>query len=82
MTIADIPQLSSAEANKTTGDSRKILFALLDAVADRFEALAAADRPQKMLIQRGFGSVAGGKTRVTFNIGFTLDVGALEVTAE
>lgn len=80
--IADFPQLSSAEADEATGDSRKLLFAILDGVANKYEALASADRPTKMTVQRGFGSVSGGVTRVTFTLGFNLTVGALEVSAE
>jgi hypothetical protein len=80
--IADFPKLTSAEAEETTGDSRKLLFAVLDEIANKYEALAPADRPAKMTLTRGYGSVSGGQTRVTFSFVFNLDVGALEVSAE
>lgn len=80
--IADFPQLTAAEADEATGDSRKILFALLDEIANKYEALAPAERPGKMSIQRGYGNVSGGTTRVTFGIAFNLDVAGLEVSAE
>ena len=83
LAIANFSNLTSAEANTTTGDSRKILFALLEGVATNYEALVAAGTaPAKLTIHRGYGAVNGLKTSVTYNITFNLDVAGLEVSIE
>ena len=82
VTIADFPQLTSAEADPSTGDVRKILFAMLDKIAVAFEALPAADKPGKMTIQKATGSFNGSAARVSYNFSFDLAVGSLEVAAE
>ena len=80
--IADFSDLTVGEANTSTGDSRKILFALLEGIATTYAALPDASKPTKLSIQRAYGSVNGLKTSVSYNIMFNLDVAGLEVTAE
>jgi hypothetical protein len=72
--IANVPELTSAEANATTGDTRKILFALCEKIANWWYALATADRPTKMTVTRSISvdSVTGIATKsytLTFKVG-------------
>ena len=50
--IATFPELTSAEADATTGDIRKVMFAILEKVHTHFAALDPADRPQRMVIAK------------------------------
>jgi len=47
-----LPELSDAEANAVTGDSRKIIYALCEQAYQWYLALAAADRPGRVNIFR------------------------------
>jgi hypothetical protein len=68
--IASFPELTAAEADGTTGDIRKVAFALTKKLADVFEATAVADRPTQMVIGRYASSNSAG-TEVTHVIQFT-----------
>jgi hypothetical protein len=81
-TIANFPQLTSAEADAATGDVRKVLFALLDQIAVNFAALPAADKPVKMTIQKATSNFDGSNARVSYNFSFDLAVSGLEVASE
>jgi hypothetical protein len=45
--IASFAELTSAEADGTTGDIRKIVFAFMEALWLEWNSLATADRPTK-----------------------------------
>jgi hypothetical protein len=45
--LDDVPELTGAEANPSTGDMRKIVFALEQAIYDAMQAITTADRPAK-----------------------------------
>lgn len=45
--LDDAPELTSVEANPSTGDMRKIVFALEAALYAAVQGIAAADRPAK-----------------------------------
>lgn len=79
---AGFPKLSAAEANTSTGDSRKVLYALLHKIHANYAALATADRPAKMVIVKSEGSPASGTQRVVFTFQFDLDISDAEVAAE
>lgn len=68
--IASLSELTAAEAHATTGDIRKVAFAMTKKLADVFEATAAADRPTQMVIGRYASSNQPG-TEVTHVIQFT-----------
>lgn len=44
---ASLPKLTNADADETTGDWRVVAFALLDYIADQFQALQTADKPAR-----------------------------------
>lgn len=47
-----LPQLTDAEADPTTGDIRKVSFAMLEALYQAWLAQSAADRPVRMQISK------------------------------
>ena len=72
--LASVPELTAAEADAATGDSRKIVYALLERFAAWYSALPTADKPGRLVINRGnaFESSPGLFTR-TFSFQFILD---------
>ena len=81
--IADFSELTSAEANTTTGDSRKILFALLTKVEAALNALPTADKPAKMTISKSSTAPnPSGVFQTNFNISFSVAIGSSDVAAE
>lgn len=79
----DNPSVTDAEADATTGDSRRILFGLLQDMYTRFNAIDAADRPGKMQFLRStsVNDVTQLGT-VTFTIRFTTGDVVTEVADE
>ena len=79
--IASFPELTAAEAHTSTGDIRKILFAVIAKLHQDAAALAAADKPQRMAIARSTMEISGVPVR-TYTIKFTLADAGMEVAAE
>lgn len=50
--IASFPELTSGEANATTGDIRKIMYAVNEQLWSAWSALAAANRTTKMTMTK------------------------------
>lgn len=78
-----LTELTAAEADATTGDIRKIMYALAQMLYTKYTAIATADRPTRMAIYRG--STLDESTNLvtrTFTLTFTLDASAIDVTAE
>lgn len=50
--MSSLPELTGTEANPSTGDMRKIMFAIEDAVYTSYQAIASADRPAKWVNTR------------------------------
>lgn len=82
--IASVPELTAAEADAVTGDSRKIIYALLERICAWNTALAAADRSTRMTINKGNAiETTGGNFSRSYNFQFILDSGAaLDVADE
>lgn len=80
--IASYAKLSAAEAHNSTGDSRKVLYALAHAIEAAFAALAAADKPGKMAITKSVIQPDAGTQRVNIGFQFDLDISAADVAAE
>ena len=80
--IADVTQLDAAEADATTGDSRRILFALLEQWMDWYEGLATADKPEKLVMTKSVNRQTDGTFRYTYNIICYTDVSGVEVQDE
>ena len=80
---ADNPSVTDAEANATTGDSRRILFGLLQDMYTRFNTIDAADRPTKMTFLRSTSvNDITQQGTVTFTIRFTTGDVVTEVADE
>jgi hypothetical protein len=73
-----VPELTDVEAHPTTGDIRRVNFALCELMRASWDATAIEDRPTRMQITRsvtqGFGG--GGTLSYNYNISFTTDVSA------
>lgn len=82
--IASVPELTAAEADAVTGDSRKIIYALLERICEWNSALPAADRSTKMTINKGNAiETTGGNFSRSYTFQFILDSGAaLDVADE
>jgi hypothetical protein len=78
-----LAQLTDVEAHATTGDFRKIVFAIMEMLAVKWEATAVADRPTKLSITKSSslnsqtGAITNAYTVVCYN-----ELGAQEVAAE
>lgn len=79
----DNPSVTDAEAHATTGDSRRILFGLLQDMYARFNAIGAADRPAKMQFLRSTSvNDVTQQGSVTFTIRFVTGDVVTEVADE
>ena len=79
----DNPQVSDAEANKDTGDYRRILYGLLQDMYARFNEIETADRPKQMTFSRSTTvNDITQKSSVTFTLRFTTEDVATEVADE
>ena len=81
--LASLPDLDGTEANPSSGDIRKIMFAFETAIYNAYEAVAEADRPTRWISSRSqsFNSTGLTITR-NFNHQITTSVSGEEVVAE
>jgi len=80
---ATFPELTSAEANATTGDIRKIVYAVIEQLYQKFQATTAADRPNRMSISRSSTVGADNTVNHTYVLSLTLSAaGGLDVADE
>lgn len=78
-----LPEVTDAEADPTTGDIRKVLFGLMEAIFQAWNGVAAADRPTMMTIQKGsYANVETGRIETTFTARFTTVAAGYEVADE
>jgi hypothetical protein len=65
-----LPQLTDTEADETTGDIRKVLFALIDGIFTKYDAkysaLDTAARPSKVTFTRSATANADGSVTRTY----------------
>ncbi len=81
--IATFAEMTAAEADATTGDIRKVLFAVCEALYAQWLATPAADRPTRMRITKT--SVVDNTSGVTthrFGLEFETQTTAQEVAPE
>lgn len=77
-----LTKLTDTEANATTGDTRKVLFALLDALYQKWVAMAVADRPTKVSVGRFVLDMGGDLRRMTYSFTFDVSITGEEVVDE
>lgn len=87
--IASVPELSAAEADASTGDLRKVWFALLSKLYAWWVSITAADRPAKMTVSKSVAADAAASAAagvpintVTFTVTFKVVESAGEVNDE
>ena len=81
--IATFPEMTDAEADATTGDIRKVLFAIMEQLWAKWLATATADRPAKMTINRGTSTDdRTGVVTKQFTLVFKTQVSGQEVADE
>lgn len=79
--LASLPELTAAEADATTGDIRKVYYALLAKMQAVWDALATADRPAKMTLYHT-SSVSGDVITHTYTATFRNSITAQDVADE
>jgi hypothetical protein len=81
--IATFDELTAAEADETTGDIRKLVFALCDHLYQKWLATDSADRPARMTIFRSTNvNEATGEMTRSFTFQFLTGVTGEEVVDE
>ena len=78
-----LTELTDAEAHATTGDWRKIIFAIMEMIYTKWNAVASGDRPTKLTVAKSTTTnVATGVVTNTYTIRAYTSVSAQEVNAE
>ena len=82
-TAATLPEITTAEANATTGDIRKIYYGIVEQLYQAFLSKATADRPNRMNItKQSFVDATTGLITSNYAIQFILAPSGLDVTSE
>jgi len=81
--IATFPEMTSGEADAATGDIRKVVYAICEALFQQMLVTASPDRPTKMFINKSGGLIPStGEWNVTYSIRFKLETSGVEVASE
>ena len=81
--IASIPEITAAEADGTTGDMRKCIYALLAKFYAFWLTIPTVDRPAMMTIYRSTSTNdVTGEIRQTFQFQFKVTQTGMEVADE
>lgn len=76
-----LAQLTDAEGHATTGDIRKVIFALLEALYQAHAAVDAADRPSRVTLYKS-SQATGGVLTHTYTVVCVNDITAEAVADE
>lgn len=75
--------LTDTEAADSTGDTREVVFSICEAIFTKFNALASADRPNKMTVSRTTSEDSSANEFVrTYSIQLRLSPPDFDVAAE
>lgn len=75
--------LTDTEGHETTGDTREVIFSICEAFFTKFNALASADRPNKMTVSRTTSEDSSANEFVrTYSIQLRLSPPDFDVAAE
>ena len=81
--IATFPEMTAAEIDSTTGDIRKMLYAICEKCWLVWNSLAALDKPGKMTLGKSSSTnAATGLTTHTYSFTFVNSVSAQDVAPE
>ena len=76
-------QISTTEANATTGDIRQIFHGLCEMMYASYNGKAAADRPNRMTISKSASvDTSTGLTTLSFNMTFVCTSANVDVATE
>lgn len=78
-----LTELTDVEAHATTGDARKVIYAIAEAIYAKFNSLAAADKPTAMQVYRSTSTndITGEITR-TYTMVFKVEAVGMDVAPE
>lgn len=79
--IASLDQLSATDISGAAADSRRLMFALCDHMAQFYRETPTADKPTAVTISKSSVMKADGTYRNTYTFVFDVDVLAQEVAA-
>lgn len=79
--LAGAEEISTAEADPTTGDIRKVFYGLMKMMFDAWDDQESADRPSQMTLSKSSGINSSDQQERTYYGKFTLD-GTLDVADE
>jgi hypothetical protein len=83
VTDVTLPELTDAEANASTGDVRKVIFAIMEQLYTKYNSLATADKPTKMTISKSSSiNTSTGIVTNTYTIRLLTSIVSQEVVAE
>ena len=78
-----LPEITTAEANATTGDIRKIYYGIVEKLFQSYLAKATADRPNRMSLSKSSNvDATTGLITTSYTIQFVLAATGLDVTTE
>ena len=82
--ISSLPEMTATEADATvTGDSRKVIYALMERMNAWFSGLATADKPGKLTISRSsYIEETTGNIIRTYTVRVITAPSGVEVVAE
>jgi hypothetical protein len=82
-TNATLPEITTAEANASTGDIRKIYYGIADQMYKSYSDKATADRPNRMTFTKAsFVDATTGLITSSYTFAFVLAATGLDVTDE
>lgn len=82
-TNATFPEITTTEANATTGDIRKIYYGIIEQLAKAYSDKATADRPNRMAISKSSNVDSNtGLITANYSFQFVLAATGLDVTTE
>ncbi|MBW4619320.1 MAG: hypothetical protein KME17_08170 [Cyanosarcina radialis HA8281-LM2] len=81
--LADLPDLSPAEADESSGSFGKLIYAILTKSTSAYNALASTARSSRLTMARGTPSGAGNNlVNVVHTVTAVLDISSADVAAE
>ena len=81
--LATFPEMTADEADASTGDIRKVLFAIAEKLYDAWNLTASGDRPTQMNIAKSSSvNVSTGVVTNTYTLQFCCEIVSQEVKDE
>lgn len=80
--LGTLKEVTSAEANASTGDVRKVIYGIVDELQRRYDLVPTADRPDNMQVSKGTTENPNGTFTRSYTFRFTLDSSGFEVANE